>query len=109
MQPFGRPRGRERERQGVADQRGPMHQGGVRRRRMEKDSWELCCVLLSNWGPLYIVGRGVHLTPPPRHLGRRPRERGPTARAWLARETLTLAGLGQGWGAPLFSFLFYFP
>jgi hypothetical protein len=93
----------ERERKGAADQRGPAHQGGVGRAR-GGGSWELCCVVLSSWGPLYIVGRGEHLTPPPRHLGRRPRERVPAARAWLARETLTLAGLGQGCPPPFFSF-----
>jgi hypothetical protein len=52
------------------------HQG----ERRAPGSWKLCYEHLS-LGPLYIVGRGVHLAPPPRHLGRQPRERRPRAAA----------------------------
>jgi hypothetical protein len=39
---------------------------------------ELCCCNLSLGPPLYS-GEGVHLAPPPRHLGWRPRETRPRA------------------------------
>jgi hypothetical protein len=64
---------------------------------------ELC--VDSSCTGVYIVGKGCILTPSPRHLGRRPKGEQSGGQGRPAKETLTLAGLGQGLG-PLFSFSF---
>jgi hypothetical protein len=70
-QPFGRSRWRER---GGGGEYGA--QGGEGSSRLVL----LCHEHLSLGPPLYS-GEGVHLAPPPRHLGKRPRERRPRAAA----------------------------
>jgi hypothetical protein len=42
-------------------------EGGDQRKERASKLVGFCCVLFLPWGPLYIVGRVVHLTPLPRH------------------------------------------
>jgi hypothetical protein len=71
---------------------------------MERGSWKFCTESFP--GGRYVVGRGAPLPLPkaPRAAAKRRKRAG--GQGW---ETLTLAGLGQGLGAPFFSFLSYFP
>jgi hypothetical protein len=53
------------------------------------------------------VGRGCTLTPPPRHkeAAAKEEEKGGGGQGWgqaVPQKTLTLAGLGQGYGVPIF-------
>jgi hypothetical protein len=70
-QPFKRPRERERERE---RERGGGGEGGAPGREDSSRLMELV-LLISLLGPPLYSGEGVHLAPPPRHLGRWPRER----------------------------------
>jgi hypothetical protein len=64
---------------------------------VEEGSWLVLCISSSK-GPLYIVGRGCTL---PLHQGS-PRAAARSGARPALPETLTLAGLGQGLGAPFF-------
>jgi hypothetical protein len=98
---------REREREvGAADQRGPAHQGGVRRGR-GGGLMELCYVHSSSRG-VYIVGKGEHPYPstkPPTAASKG--GEGASGQGRPTRETLTLAGMGQGWAPPFFFSLLF--
>jgi hypothetical protein len=75
---------------------------------VEEGSWDLLC-MSSSWDPTLYSGEGCTLTPPPRHQEAvaKGEEKGGDGQAGASRppETLTLAGLGQGYGAPIFSFI----
>jgi hypothetical protein len=64
---------RERERQRAAARRRPVHQGGGRWRPWRR-ACGMCCASPPPGTPLYIVGRGCTLTPPPRHQEVAPKE-----------------------------------
>jgi hypothetical protein len=68
---------------------------------MEEGSWIGVSSLLLG-PPLYIVGRGAPYPSPKAPIAAAKEEEG-SDQGRPARETLTLAGLGQGLGRPSFS------
>jgi hypothetical protein len=71
---------------------------------MEEGSWN--CVSSLLLGPSFKWGGGAPY-PSPKAPRVAAKEEEGSGQGWPAKETLTRAGLGQGLGRPLFSFLLF--